>query len=105
MTDPPVYDINYCLNGAGIPFEPARPEGIDGNTRVWRITLTRTSSLTLTIHCNDLEVGKFQFDVDKCGSWYADTWENKVVTKIEFSQYYDKASREYRPYAAPGTWN
>ena len=104
FTDPPVYSMNYCIGGNDIQFEPVRPDGIDGDTRVWRLTLTRTPSLTMTIHCNDLEVGKFQFDEDKCGSYYAATWENKVVTNIMFS-HYDTGSTAYRAYTAPGTWN
>ena len=63
--------------------------------KVWRITLTRTASVRLVIHCNDVEVLNILL-LSTCSSSTWSTYWSRDVTKIEFRSS-DKASDYYRP--------
>ena len=58
------------------------PTKASGN--IWRITHTRASDIKIVIHCNDVEVVKFEFSDITCtdASW-RQIWSDDV-TKIYF---------------------
>ena len=66
------------------------------------LTLVKTSSIRLVLHCNEVEVLDFLFSDATCGdkSWSKD-WSREVA-EIEF-EVYDTASDFYRP--QPGYTN
>ena len=68
--------------------------------KIWKITLNRTSSLNLMIHCNEVEVLNLVVSASTCSdtSW-GELWTRYPVSKINFYRPFS-ASDSYR--AAPG---
>ena len=95
----PQYRIYWC-SSSYTNFSSTLPTAVD---KVWRISLTRTSDITLQIHCNDVEVVNFLLSERLCDDQYLDwtRYWSKDVEKIGFD-IYDTASDYYRPFI-PGT--
>ena len=98
----PVYDLWTCSSNNGFPAE--LPTETD---KIWTLSLTRTSSVKLVIHCNDKEVVKVVLSDTTCGDPSWSTYWSRDVGKIQFANantaadYYrsgeDISSQEKRP--------
>ena len=94
----PFYFLPLCSSYASFPS--TLPTAVD---KVWRISLNKTSDITLQIHCNDVEVLDFLLSDDTCSysstlnsDW--DSWRyywSKDVEWIRFPEE-DTASDYYR---------
>ena len=74
------------------------PVGVPPETdKVWRITLSRISSVKLVVHCNDVEVLNAMISDLICADWT--TFWSDAVTKISFPSH-DTSSDFYRPATA-----
>ena len=95
----PKYRFHDCMYPA-IYFSAALPSE---TTKIWRITLTRSSTeIRVKIHCNDEEVLNVVLSDSVCvhaNDWRTN-WE-KYVKKIKFPSVH-KAADYYRAYK-PGT--
>ena len=91
FTAPPQYELAYCISRTNFPAELPT----DTN-KVWKISLTRTSSIRLVIHCNEEEVVNILLSESTCSysSQWSDTW-NKDIKQIRFEED-DTASDYYR---------
>ena len=82
-TSPQQYNIWHCSYNTIFPTElPSDTE------RIWTLSLTRTTSVKIVIHCNDVEVLNFELSDTTCTeeeSWRSN-W-NKEIEKIEFTTY------------------
>ena len=81
FTSPPQYNIWDCKPKSNFPT--ALPSAID---KIWTISLTKTTSIGLAIHCNDKEVLDFVFSDALCTDHA--TWNNRWqrdVAKIKFT--------------------
>ena len=71
--------------------------------KIWRITLTRTVTPRIVIHCNEVEVLYFTLSNSTCiknsKMHWSYSWNRAPVVKIKFYKQ-DTASNSYR--AAPG---
>jgi hypothetical protein len=88
------YYLYYC--GSDYTLLPTQPPAT--RERVWRVTLTRSSSeIRLTLHCNGVEVLNTLISGTTCDySRWSEYW-TRDVENIEFSSYFDTASDYYRP--------
>ena len=85
----PQYYLYYCISNTNFPS--TLPTAVD---KVWRISLNKSSGITLQIHCNDVEVLNFPMDVACTHNDWRDFW-SRDVEKIVF---YDTASDYFRPF-------
>ena len=87
----PKYYLYWCNFYTSFPS--TLPTAVD---KVWRISLTKTSDITLQIHCNNVEVVNFLLSDDTCDYYsdWRDYW-SRDVEKIVFTEY-DTASDYYR---------
>ena len=100
FTTSPQYKIGRCSKISDFPTTLP-----SGTTKIWRITLARTSSeIRITIHCNDEEVLNVVLSDTVCnhpdyedGKWRM-YWEKYVIKKIRFQH---SAADYYRAYT-PG---
>ena len=101
----PKYRLHGCMEWA-VPFSATfSPDTI----RIWRITLTRSSTeIRVTIHCNDEEVLNVLLSDNACHRMmnvWKTNWGDEVA-KIKFpssssaTDYY----RAFKPVAPPGTY-
>ena len=95
----PQYRIRYC-NTDLTNFPTNLPPD---NDKVWRVTLTRTSSIRLVVHCNEVEVLNYLISDTTCDDSNWSTNWSREVPKIRFSSLYDTASDYYQP--QPGNLN
>ena len=88
---PPQYSLVHCSSSSDFPVDLP-----SGTPKLWTITLTRTSGIRLTVHCNDVEVLNVVISGAICGSSYSlyTRWDRQVG-KILF--HHDTASDQYRP--------
>ena len=103
FTSPPTYFLIDCSLYADNHFSAVPTTSTDVN-KVWRITLTKISSVTgdtkrLVIHRDDMVVLKVELSDTVCKSDLSTNW-NRDVTKIKFTSA-DSASDFYRIYT-PG---
>jgi hypothetical protein len=101
FTSPPTVAIVACdKNGIYKAFPAADLNLAFDNTNVWRVTVTRTSGISLTIYCNDKEVLDYKFSDSKCveSAWNSIWSKNKK--KISFGSM-DKATDFYRAWTEP----
>ena len=99
----PRYRFHDCMEAA-LSFPTTLPSD---TTKIWRITLTRSSTeVRVTIRCNNEEVLNVVLSDGMCGhvSNWRSYWE-KYVAKIKFPLGYSAADyyRAYRPVPPPGT--
>ena len=97
FTSTPLYWISYCKNNWK-NFPGNLPTDAE---KFWRITLTRSPDIKLTIHCNDAEV------LDVLLSSFCDYGEwnkvwSKMKTLIRFTSSDDTASNFYFRTMEPG---
>ena len=87
------YYLSWCTSFTNFPS--TLPSAVD---KVWRISLTKTSGITLLIHCNDVEVLNLLLSDEICNGYrdWRDFW-SRDVEKIAFSEH-DTASDYYRLY-------
>ena len=98
FSSPQRYYHYYC-SSSYTDFPNTLPTAVD---KVWRISLTKTSDITLRIHCNDVAVVNFLLSDDTCdiiNSNWRDYW-SRDVEKIAFSP--STASDYYRLMIIPG---
>ena len=94
----PQYSIFPCGHYTNFSTDP--PSVAD---KIWRITLTRTVTPRIVIHCNEVEVLNFTLSNSTCGgSLWSYYWNRVPVVKITFYED-DTASNSYR--AAPGLFH
>ena len=94
----PQYLIRPCSSG-NTNFPTNLPSD---NDKVWRVTLTRTSSIRLVVHCNEEEVLNILMSDSTCDvSNWSTNWSREVA-KIMFLSG-DTASDYYQP--QPGNLN
>ena len=87
----PQYYLSDCAPYTNLPT--ALPTETD---KIWTISLSRSSGIRLTIHCNNKEVLNFVFSDNTCSeSNWSEKW-SRDVEKIWFPDY-DTASDYYRP--------
>ena len=81
LTSNPTYSLWFCSSGN--EFLTELPTETD---KIWTLSLTRTPSVKLVIHCNDKEVVKVVLSDTTCDdtSW-SSIWIREVV-KIEFTK-------------------
>ena len=89
------YKIWFCSISTEFPHD--LPSETD---KIWTFSLTRTTSVRLVIHCNDVEVLNFVLSDTTCTNEdYIDSWSSRwssEIVKIEFtdksqaSDYYKK---------------
>ena len=92
LSSPPQYRLDYCFY-----TRTDLPTSLPQEThKIWRITLIRTSSLRLLIHCNNKEVLNVVLSDTLCSNYdeWIDHWTH--VRKIEFFSS-DSISDYYRP--------
>ena len=93
----PQYFLSWCISETSQVllkyFSSTLPTAVD---KVWRISLNKTSGITLQIHCNDIEVLNFLMD-DTCNYSHWRNYWSRDVEKIAFSEH-DTASDYYRLY-------
>ena len=100
----PRYRFHDCMYPE-ISFSAALPSE---TTKIWRITLTRSSTeIRVTIHCNNEEVLNVVLSDSVCG--YVSDWRTyweKHVKKIKFPSSFSAADyyRAYEPVAPQGTY-
>ena len=92
----PQYYLYYCISRTNFPS--TLPTAVD---KVWRISLTKTSEITLQIHCNDVEVLNFLLSDDTCPNRHWRKYWSRDVDKIGFT-IDDTASDYYRLMTIPG---
>ena len=95
FSNTPMFELFVCSSWYSFPS--TLPTAVD---KVWRISLTRTSDITLQIHCNDVEVVNFLLSGQMCNDDRYLDWRSywsKDVEKIGFD-IYDTASDYYRPF-------
>jgi hypothetical protein len=97
------YAFGYCSGSHGhTPFTSQLPSKTD---KIWKITLIRTSSITLKIYCNGVELVNVVLSDTTCSdNRWSITW-SRDVEKIQFSgsgPSGDNASDHYRPYTDIG---
>ena len=95
------YHIYRCIP-LGANFSRTLPSVTD---KIWRITLARTLTPRIVIHCNEVEVLNFTLSNSTCEKTklhWSYNWNRIPVAKIKFYRH-DTASDSYR--AAPGLFN
>ena len=90
---PPQYYLSRC-SLSYTNFPSTLPTAVD---KVWRISLTKTSGITLQIHCNNVEVVNLPMSNETCAKSYWRKYWSGDVEKIRFSSS-DTASDYYRPF-------
>ena len=81
FTSPPKYHLVHCSTSR-TNFPVDLPSG---TTKVWTITLTRTSGIRLRVQCNDVEVLNVVISDTICGHTVYTRWDRQVG-KILFHQ-------------------
>ena len=89
------YFIGYCSSDK-IDFPSTLPSTTE---KLWRITLKRTSSVQIIIHCNGQEVLDVQASDTTCrrGYWNSN-WSKGPVKKIKSASSLSMAADYYRAY-------
>ena len=88
FTTPFQYHISYCIGYTPLPVQ--LPEEVD---KIWTIQKTATA---FTIHCNGVQVLKYQFsDASYAGNTCVSVYGGDVVGGIKFNSN-DDASDSYR---------
>ena len=88
--------ISWCIP-SWTYFPSTLPTAAD---KVWRISLNKTSDITLQIHCNDIEVVNILMSDDTCDDSNWRKYWSGDVDKMYFPRN-DNASDYYRPFT-PG---
>ena len=89
---PPLYNIWHC--SPSIEFLTELPSDTD---KIWTISLKRSTSLIIVIHCNDVEVLNIVLSDTSCSNDHEwSTYWTREVEKIEFATF-NTAADYYRP--------
>ena len=95
FTSTPQYNIGRCIT-VSTDFLTSLPTD---NDKVWRVTLTRISGISLVVHCNEEEVLNYLLSdltcIDTDNSDWRSSWSREVA-KIEFRSW-ETASDYYQP--------
>jgi hypothetical protein len=92
FTSPLQYYLSYCSTSwTNFPANP--PNATD---KTWRVTLIRSSGITVVIHCNEVEVLNFLLSNSTCSYSKWSAYWSRTVTKIRFPLS-DTASDFYTP--------
>jgi hypothetical protein len=83
------YRLGWCSSFSPFPTQPP-----SNKEKVWRITLSRTAVIRVSIHCSNVEVLNLLISTCSDSRW-SNNW-TKDVEKIRFSSA-DTASDHYRP--------
>ena len=86
----PKYRFSYCNDWTNFPTAPPSTAH-----KIWRITLIRTSSLQILIHCNRVKVLNFVLSNTTCSDIWSHFRNRNPVVKIKFYKG-DTASVSYR---------
>ncbi|KAL5267179.1 hypothetical protein ACHWQZ_G004278 [Mnemiopsis leidyi] len=86
----PKYRFSYCNDWTNFPIVPPSTAH-----KIWRITLIRTSSLQILIHCNRVKVLNFVLSNTTCSDIWSHFRNRNPVVKIKFYKG-DTASVSYR---------
>ena len=97
LTSTPQYYISYCSSDWK-NFPGVLPTETE---KVWRISLTRNPDITLTVHCNDVEIlDNLLSSLCDHGEW-STAW-SRIKTQIKFTATIDAASKFYFRNMEPG---